>query len=139
SNADLEKFQQLSQSMQQAFRTQPVPLSDGGGTRAVLEEDPRFMAYLSVRAQVQGIVGRHGLHVDDATVDFHPEGIVIRLADGVLFPPGEVQLRPSAYPILEDVAAIIGPLPNQIRIEGHTDNVAPVDSRYPDNWVLSSL
>jgi chemotaxis protein MotB len=35
------------------------------------------------------------------------------------------------------VAAVLRPLPNDIRIEGHTDNVPIAGSGFPSNWHLS--
>jgi chemotaxis protein MotB len=72
------------------------------------------------------------------SVELTNEGIVISLDDTVLFPPGSADLRPQALLVLDNVADIIGPLPNEIRVEGHTDATPPDPLKYSSNWELSA-
>ncbi|MGE0605082.1 MAG: peptidoglycan -binding protein, partial [Xanthobacteraceae bacterium] len=64
----------------------------------------------------------------------------------VLFDPGSAELKESAEPELDKVAAALTELANKIpkdipwviRIDGHTD-VRPIsNARFPSNWELSS-
>lgn len=139
SKADSDKFQRFSSSVQAAFNVNVTANPPAPSGYSGLENDPRFMSYLTIRSQVMALIGRLALGSDAANVELTSEGIVIHISDSVLFPPGEAQLRPDATRVLDGLASIIGPLPNQIRIEGHTDNVPPTDSRYPDNWTLSAM
>ena len=66
------------------------------------------------------------------------ENIIIRLADNLLFPSASASIREDALPLLDIVGSILEDLPNQIRVEGHTDNVPVGTERYPTNWELSS-
>lgn len=66
------------------------------------------------------------------------DGVVISLAGNVLFDSGRAELRPQGLDLLDDLAAKLRDMPNDIRIEGHTDNVAIATSLYPSNWELSS-
>ncbi len=140
SRADLAKFQQVATSLRAAFNldvfTAPAPSQS---MVTPLEQDPRFNAYLSVRAQVGGLFTRLGLDREDVEVELTSEGIVIHLSDAVLFPPGQAELRPEAQRVLDGIAAIVESLPNHIRIEGHTDNTPPPPGPYPDNWELSAM
>lgn len=138
SKADAAKFQRFSTSVQQAFRVDVLEPGNPMGIEAD-PNDPRFMQYLAIRAQIAAIVQRYDLGMDAAEVELTTEGIVIHLSDALLFPPGEAQLRPEAHRVLADVAAIIGPLPYPVRVEGHTDNVPPANPQFPDNWVLSTM
>lgn len=65
-------------------------------------------------------------------------GLVISLVDTVLFPSGQAELTPQAKLILNKLAGIIAKVPNQIRIEGHTDNIPISNTRFPSNWELST-
>jgi len=64
--------------------------------------------------------------------------ITIRLADNLLFPSASADIRPEAMPLLQIVAAAVNQADNEIRVEGHTDNIPLATDRYPSNWELSS-
>ena len=52
------------------------------------------------------------------------EYVKLTFGDGVLFDSGKADLKPEAVEILENVAAELLDFPdNEIRIEGHTDNI----------------
>jgi chemotaxis protein MotB len=140
SNADKEKFLQISTSLREAFRVDVLSVPDtANGGPSSLESDPRFMTYLSVRAQVATMINRLQIPSADADVELTSEGIIIHLSEAVLFPPGESALRPEGQRVLDELANIIGPLPNQVRVEGNTDNVQPPEGVALDNWELSAL
>ena len=65
-------------------------------------------------------------------------GLVIRLAEEAFFEPGSAEIKADA---LSEVGKIAGALAtitdHQIRIEGHTDNHPPLNTRYHSNWELS--
>lgn len=70
---------------------------------------------------------------------YEERGVIVQLTDKALFEPGEADINLSSYPILDKIALLIQGLPNQIRIEGHTDN-APIKSRtYSSSWELSAV
>ncbi|HXI10919.1 MAG TPA: flagellar motor protein MotB [Thermodesulfobacteriota bacterium] len=64
--------------------------------------------------------------------------ITIRISESTLFAPGTDELVPEAIPVLNEVAAALKDIPNNIRIEGHTDNIPINTVRFPSNWDLSS-
>ncbi len=64
-------------------------------------------------------------------------GITIHILDDILFPSGQATLDENAKLVLQRLARVIRALPNDIRIEGHTDNVPINTVRYPSNWHLS--
>jgi len=65
-------------------------------------------------------------------------GVVVSLADAVAFEPGKAELLPKARAVLMPVAAALREFPNQVRVEGHTDNVPIRTDQFPSNWELSS-
>jgi chemotaxis protein MotB len=62
--------------------------------------------------------------------------IVLRVNDSVLFDSGQSAVKPQAYPVLREIAALIRSLPLQLRIEGHTDDT-PFYGGEMTNWDLS--
>jgi chemotaxis protein MotB len=66
-------------------------------------------------------------------------GLKISLPNAMLFDAGSATLRPAAYPLLQDIAGVLGEMPDSfIEIRGHTDN-SPTGtaSVYRDNFELS--
>jgi chemotaxis protein MotB len=66
------------------------------------------------------------------------EGIVISLAGNMLFDSGKSDLKPRGMTLLDTLAERLRTMPNEIRVEGHTDNIAIATPLYPSNWELSS-
>jgi len=65
-------------------------------------------------------------------------GIHIRLGSRVLYDVGKAKLKPSAFPILKEIAELIKADPKEAYVEGHTDNVPIHTKKYPSNWELST-
>ncbi|MEO6800624.1 MAG: flagellar motor protein MotD [Rhodanobacter sp.] len=62
----------------------------------------------------------------------------IEIRTDILFPSGVAQLSSSADAVLENLATILAPFPNPLRVEGFTDNVPISTPQYPSNWELSA-
>lgn len=74
----------------------------------------------------------------DVSVGYDARGLVTRMLDQVLFDSGKADLHRNARAILDQLAQVLGELPEQpIRIEGHTDNVPITHSGWADNAALS--
>lgn len=59
------------------------------------------------------------------------------LTEGVLFASGKADLKEPAKRVLTPIAAELRKLPNDVIIEGHTDNLPIKNGRYGSNWELS--
>lgn len=59
------------------------------------------------------------------------------LTEGVLFASGSADLKDPAKKVLAPIAAELIKVPNDIIIEGHTDNVPVKGGKYSSNWELS--
>ncbi|MCF8039614.1 MAG: flagellar motor protein MotB [Desulfohalobiaceae bacterium] len=62
--------------------------------------------------------------------------IVLRIKEKILFAPGSTSLKKGGGSVLQKVAALVSPLPFDMRIEGHTDNT-PYGVEGRTNWDLS--
>ncbi len=72
-------------------------------------------------------------------VRYNERGLVISLlTDEVVFDKGKADLKPAAKKVLSDVADVIKKMPNQIAVEGHTDDSPVKGGLYPSNWELST-
>jgi chemotaxis protein MotB len=65
-------------------------------------------------------------------------GLVISLGEAGLYDSGSDQIKPEGKPLLDTIASSLAFLDNEMRVEGHTDNVPIRNSRFPSNWELST-
>jgi chemotaxis protein MotB len=65
-------------------------------------------------------------------------GLIIGLQEAAFFSSGDDAVKPATYPIVAKVAQVLSRLPNQLRLEGHTDSLPINNSRFHDNWELSA-
>jgi chemotaxis protein MotB len=62
----------------------------------------------------------------------------IEIRTDILFPSGVARLAAPASSVLGNLAGILAPFSNPLRVEGYTDN-KPIDTAiYPSNWELSA-
>jgi chemotaxis protein MotB len=62
----------------------------------------------------------------------------IEIKTDILFGSGQASVSDNALPVLMQLAGILKPYPNAIRIEGHTDDVPISTAAFPSNWELSA-
>ncbi|MEX5214373.1 MAG: OmpA family protein [Nitrospiraceae bacterium] len=139
------KFRVVSESIQAALK--PVvstPVSDKvfemGAHKSslvpVLHQKPilvrKIQEVLSSRSRDVHFIK----HVTIADTD---EGVLITIADSMMFESGQAELRPEALPLLEALAEVlIDQAPKEVRVQGHTDNVPIQSTQFPSNWELST-
>ncbi len=75
---------------------------------------------------------------EEAFVDASEAEVTVGLSSEVTFRSGDATLTPAALEPLSKVAAILGRLENDVRVEGHTDDVPIATARFPSNWHLSA-
>lgn len=65
--------------------------------------------------------------------------VKIRIPSKVLFESGKAVLTKGSEDVLQALLPVVGNSPNDIRIDGHTDDLPPgKNSIYPSNWELST-
>ncbi len=85
---------------------------------------------------LQALVQRHMEKAVRFTTD--ERGLVITVVtDDVLFDLGSASLRPKGSAVLDAIAPALKALPNQVTVEGHTDDL-PIRGRFASNWELST-
>ena len=144
SQEDSHKFAILAQGLRSAFNnaadkggggTSPVFLGSGStnqaGSSQELTDFESITAILQRVAQENGVQDRIGLKME-------PDKITISLTSDLLFDSGSAALRSWADPVLAAVATALKDKPNQIRVEGHTDNIPTNTAEFNSNWELSA-
>ena len=72
------------------------------------------------------------------TVQRSGQFVEIEIKNEILFPTGSASIGKDAQTVLGRLAEVLGPLPNIIRVEGHTDNRPISNEIFPSNWELSA-
>ena len=79
------------------------------------------------------------LQLDEVVkLEISDQGLKVTIDNPLLFEIGKADIRPIMFPILSAVAELARGWPNQIRIEGHTDDQIINTLEFPSNWELSA-
>lgn len=65
-------------------------------------------------------------------------GIAIEINASVLFASGQAALEPGSIKALRAVGGVLAKVPNDIQVEGFTDNTPINTAAFPSNWELSA-
>ncbi|BHH83377.1 flagellar motor protein MotB [Desulforhopalus sp. 52FAK] len=141
-NMDPVRFTEASSSLKDAFGMHneparvdfaiPVLPSPPITPYSPIQEQTTQKVYEKIKSQIDS----RRLDNNVGVIKNDDESIILRINDSVLFNRGSAKIAPKAYSILRTVADIIRPLPMDLRIEGHTDDIPVSDSAY-SNWDLS--
>ncbi|MDX2150332.1 MAG: flagellar motor protein MotB [Bryobacteraceae bacterium] len=160
SNIDKAKARQISESVRQAMEEGRLPTVLAGflgGTRQFRGEgntsvrapegkerggaaDPSegMMAELLPSLDVLSQQLKKEIETGQMKISMEARGLVITLRQAAFFPSGGDDIAPERLASLEKVADSIRSLPNQIRLEGHTDAIPIHNARFRSNWELSA-
>jgi chemotaxis protein MotB len=72
------------------------------------------------------------------SIDIQERGLRVSMKEGGFFESGKADVKTDAYSILGELAEKVNKFGNQLRVEGHTDNVPMRSRTFPSNWELSS-
>lgn len=93
--------------------------------------------FKQVRAALEVYLLKNGMQ-DKVGLEITRRGLVVSLKEAGFFDSGSADIRVASYPLLAKIAESLSEFTNQIRVEGHTDNV-PINTRaFPSNWELSA-
>ena len=85
---------------------------------------------------VEVYLDEHGLN-EEITAAITERGVLLVLQDSIFFNMGEAVILDEGKPFLEEIGSLFSQMPNDIKVEGHTDT-RPINTyRYPSNWELS--
>lgn len=94
---------------------------------------------LNAKQQIEAALKAKGLQ-NSASFKLTSRGLVVSIVtDQVLFDTGQAALKPVGQEVLDAVAPALVNLPNDISIEGHTDNVPITGGLFASNWELSAV
>lgn len=136
SNVDIKKYEKMLGAMGDMFG------NAGGQKRITAIEHKKFdikdnfPSSGSLKNSLQQVINENQYN-NSVRLEENERGITIHILDDILFPSGTADLSTGSQAVLGKLAQIIKTLPNDIRVEGHTDNVPIGLQPYPSNWHLS--
>ena len=102
---------------------------------AAREEAARLQ---QIQAEIQGALAAEGLS-DRAQFQITERGLVVGLvADEVFFASASAVIEPTGRTVLDGIAPVLRDLPEDIAVEGHTNDLPISTAVYPSNWELSA-
>lgn len=149
------KYRVLSDSLGSAFKSSPNepqlrlnqppsvprPIKPATPQKPELSPDPKLKQRTENMRQVaQDLLKVLTPLINDNQVKITQSlrGITVEINAAVLFAPGQATLQPESAKALAAVAKVLAQAPNQIQIEGHTDDAPISTAFFPSNWELSS-
>jgi chemotaxis protein MotB len=149
-NVNVEKYKRLAESMRTAFSfggaadVVDKKINQAGGTSADGTSKPIVVPGIpegptqseEVAGQLTSMLSSQNLG-SEVSVQTNIEGVLISLSEKLVFKDGSADLPSDSLKVLDTIAEMLRPIPNKIRLVGHTDNSQSTNPTYPDNWSLS--
>lgn len=91
------------------------------------EELDKMMKEQKMESQMQVEVTKDGLQ------------LTLQEQEGsAYFESGKAEITPNGKAMLENIAPILAKIPNEVLVEGHTDNIPIHTAQFDSNWELST-
>jgi len=141
SSVDARKLRDVATGMQQAFeaRDEKTPPSGRGvlpGSRSLVPGS-REQSMAQIEAVVAGSLAQE-LESGQLELIVDNRGVTLSIPESGTFAVGQDELSPTAQALIGRVADTFGQFTNQVRVEGHTDDVPIHNARFASNWDLSA-
>ncbi len=139
SNIDLNKYKKMMNLMGNIFGNEKIEkvnqagAGKGAPTKSAKKETSQMQ---QLKTKIGAIVNNYHLGDSFKILD-NKRGVTLRIQEKVIFPSGKANLNNSFKTVLLKVARVLRNIRNDIRVEGHTDNVPIKSKQYPSNWHLS--
>jgi len=154
---NIKKFEQLRSGLAASFGTSQNAVLEGGpsvldggdspldaqSAQEILDQqraaqDAATKQLKDAAEEVKKTLAGQGLG-DKVTFRLEDRGLVLQIVtDQVLFDLGKADLRPEGRAVLDGLATALKQVPNNIAVEGHTDNRPISGFPFASNWELSS-
>ncbi|MBA4250793.1 MAG: chemotaxis protein MotB [Chlorobiaceae bacterium] len=135
SKIDNTKYQEMISAMGNVFGSQN-PIGQFESLEPNLNSFIETTEIINLKEQVSQLIEEND-YTGFLSLEENERGITIRIMDKILFQSGSSVLGPSSFEILNKLAGILRTIPNDIRVEGHTDDIPINSPMFPSNWHLS--
>ena len=137
SKQDTRKYDAMTMQLKAIFSGGAGVVVEGGRTGSqTIEATNEGPSDIQIRRELEKQI-KAEVQEKNISVITDERGIVIRIMDKAFYDTGKADLKDRARETLDKIAPVIKTLPNEIRIEGHTDNVPINTYEFRSNWELS--
>ncbi|MCI8804300.1 MAG: flagellar motor protein MotB [Clostridiales bacterium] len=115
-----------------------MPQAQGEASEDNEEKDKATEELVKMASDFKTYFAQQNLQ-DKIDVEQNEQYITLNFKDGILFDSGKAELKAEALGALDIVSNELAKYPeNNVKIEGHADNMPINTPRYPNNWYLSA-
>jgi chemotaxis protein MotB len=143
SKQDAQKYDEVVGHLKTIFTGGPGSSGQGKDAGPLLFELPVKIAKNTgeevrkkLEAEMQSLTDNESIK-KNISIFSDERGVVIRILEKALFDEGRADLKERAKDALGKIVPVVKNIDNQIRIEGHTDNVPINNHEFRSNWELS--
>lgn len=147
STQDARKYTIIAKSLNKAFAVEvltsaitPITEAETAAGAKLLEQIQAEQAGSLQDKQLATIVDQIVVDAgtyEQVTTSYSSEGVVISILGSLLFQSGKAELRPEGQQTLGGISTLLAKMPYDVRVEGHTDDLAPNSVLYRNNLELS--
>ncbi len=140
SKIDAKKFGQMTEALNTILRGRGTSVLKGQANFTNLDGGGGAMKIgdlMVIQEKINKMAAERGLG-DKIKASMEKRGLIIHISESAFFDLGSADLKPQALDVLNIITDMLLEIPNDVRVEGHTDNT-PIKygKRYPSNWELS--
>jgi chemotaxis protein MotB len=94
--------------------------------------------YEKIKAQITAELAKQGL-TDQVKYTIDERGLIVTIVtSGIVFNGNEANLLPAGRHIIDSIGPAVAALPNNLEVDGHTNQLSGGTGNYPSGWELSS-
>lgn len=141
SSVDAKKLSSVASAMHSAFDdragSQPAPIAPTRGGSASIGAISGEQSTAAVEAAVSAELADE-LRSEQLQLFVDRRGVTLSIPEAGAFGTGSDELSETAQTLVSRVAVVLNRFPNNVRVEGHTDDIPIHTLRFQSNWDLSA-
>ena len=145
SNVDSQKYQELAGSLNSSLGPSLSILQGGssltdlnGGINSNISIPQTLSTTQRIQQELENYLETHNL-TERVNVHIDPRGLTLSFDDSILFDSGKADIQISYKQNLLEICNILKTFPNNVVVEGHTDNVPISTDEFKSNWELAAI
>lgn len=121
--------------IQSSSRVGPGTVDESNNLADIPADESQRLNFLA--ATIEDMLGAY-VEQDLVEVIYAKDRVLVNMKDKMLFASGSATLSATAVTALRDISRMLSKVPNQIQVEGNTDNRPIHTEEFPSNWELSA-